>query len=153
MPKFAFRLDPVLDYRQRLENEQQLVFAAALAELRAAEAQRDDYIARRADMRQRIVTKHAEMDGVELRATYAHCDFLDRSIVAQLVVVNTARVKVDRERAKLVVKTTDKKILEVLKERRREAFEAEVSAAEQQAGDEINSRRYDRATTAWENPS
>jgi flagellar FliJ protein len=153
MPKFAFRLDPVLDHRQRLEDAQQLVFAAALAELRAAEAQRDDYIARRADMRQRIVTGHAEMDGVELRATYAHCDFLDRSIVTQQVVINAARVKVDRERAKLVVKTTDKKILEVLKERRREAFEAEVSAAEQQAGDEINSRRYDRASTAWENPS
>jgi flagellar FliJ protein len=152
MPKFAFRLDPVLDYRKRLEDQQQIVFAAALAELRAAEAARDDHIARRGEMHQRILTEHTKMNGFELQATYAHCDYLDRRIRAQQLVVNEVRVKVERERAKLVVKTTDKKILEVLKERRRETFEAEASAAEQHEGDELNARRFDRSPTSGENP-
>jgi len=147
MPKFAFRLDPVLDYRQRLEDEQQIVLAAAVSALRSAEAQRDDYIARRADMRERLYLHHGEMDSIELRATYAHCDFLDRSIVAQQVVVDQARAKADQERLKLVVKTKDKKVLAVLKERRRETFEFEANAAEQRESDEINSRRSDRLTT------
>src|SRR5580658_6060639 len=105
MPKFAFRLDPVLKYRQRLEDEQQIVFAAALSALRSAEAVRDDYIARRADMRSRLLLHHQEMDSVELRASYAHCDYLDRSIVSQQRVVDQAQVVADQERAKLVLKT------------------------------------------------
>jgi flagellar FliJ protein len=153
MAKFAFRLQPVLGHRQRLEDEQQLVFAAALADLRAAEAVRDGHIAERRAMHERLRRHHGEMDVVELRASYAHCDFLDRSIVAQEAVIKEKVVVVDRERVELVAKSKDKKILEVLKERRRETFEAEVSAAEQQEGDEINSRRYDRAITTWENPS
>ena len=150
MPKFAFRLDPVLDYRQRLEDEQQVIFAAAASAQRSAEAQRDDYIVRRAAMRERLHLHHNQMDGIELRATYAHCDFLDRSIVAQQLVVDQARAKADQERAKLVVKTKDKKILAALKERRREIFESEAAATEQRESDEINSRFYDRVTTIGE---
>ena len=147
MPKFTFRLDPVLGYRQRLEDEQQIVLAAAVSALRSAEAVRDDYIARRADIRQRILLHHGEMESVELRATYAHCDYLDRSIVAQQRVIEQARAKADQERAKLVVKTKDKKILAVLKEHRRETFESEAAATEQRESDEINARRFDRVTT------
>jgi len=147
MPRFTFRLDPVLNYRQRLEDEQQIIFAAALSLQRLAEAQRDDYIARRANMRQRLYLHHHEMDGIELRATYAHCDFLDRSIVAQQRVVEQAQVKTDQERAKLIVKSKDKKVLAVLKEQRREIFVFEVAATEQRESDEINSRHFDRVTT------
>jgi flagellar protein FliJ len=153
MPKFAFRLDPVLDHRQRLEDEQQIVLAAAVSAQRSAEAQRDDYIARRGDMRERLVAHHNEMDSIELRATYAHCDFLDRSIVAQQRVVDEARAKADKERAKLVLKTKDKKVLSVLKDRRRETFESEAAAHEQRESDEINSRYFDRVTTIGETSS
>jgi flagellar protein FliJ len=147
MPKFIFRLDPVLDYRQRLEDEQQVVLAAAISALRSAEADRDDYMKRRQEMRSRLLLHHSEMESVELRATYAHCDFLDRSIVAQQKVVAEAKAKADAERARLVVKTKDKKVLSVLKERRRETFDSEIAAAEQRENDEINSRYFDRLTT------
>jgi flagellar export protein FliJ len=153
MPKFAFRLDPVLDHRQRLEDEQQVVLAAALARQLAAEAQRDDYIARRAEMRRRLLEHHNEMDSLELRATYAHCDFLDRSIVAQQAVVDECRAQADQERATLILKTKDKKILSTLKERRRETFESEAAAGEQRDNDETNSRYFDRLTTIGESPS
>jgi flagellar FliJ protein len=151
--RFAFRLDPVLDYRQRLEDEQQVVLAAAISKLRSAEAQRDDYITRRAEMRDRLYQRHGEMDSIELRATYAHCDFLDRSIVTQQGLVEEARVKADQERVKLVVKSRDKKVMSVLKDRRREIFESEASATEQRESDEINSRRSDRVTTSRESSS
>jgi flagellar export protein FliJ len=150
MPKFSFRLDPVLDHRQRLEDEQQIVLAAAVSALRSAEAQRDDYVARRAAMRERLFLHHNEMDGIELRATYAHCDFLDRSIVAQERVVEEKRALADVERANLIVKTKDKKVLSVLRDRRRETFESEAAATEQRESDEINSRSFDRVSTTRE---
>ena len=153
MPKFAFRLDLVLEHRQRLEDEQQIVLAAAVSALRSAESVRDNYIARRGEMRERLLLHHSEMESVELRATYAHCDYLDRSIVAQQRVIDAARLRADQERAKLVVKTKDKKVLAVLKERRRETFESEVAASEQRESDEINSRSFDRLTTSGEIPS
>ena len=153
MPRFIFRLEPVLTYRQRLEDEQQIVLAAAVSALRSAEAVRDDYIARRAEMRERLLLHHNEMESVELRATYAHCDYLDRSIVSQQRVIDQARIVADQERAKLVVKTKDKKILSTLKDRRREVFEFEAAATEQRESDEINSRAFDRAATFRETPS
>ena len=58
MLKFIFRLDPVLDYRQRLEDEQQIVLSAAVSAQRLAEAQRDDYIKRRQEMRSRLLLHH-----------------------------------------------------------------------------------------------
>ena len=153
MAKFAFRLDPVLAHRQRLEDEQQLAFAAALSVQKKAEAVRDDYIERRAAMREKLQNEHATMDGIDLCAGYAHCDYLDRSIVSQQLVIDAARVEVDRERAKLVLKVQDKKVLEVLKERRRETFEFEAATLEQAEADEINSRHYQCVTTSGENPS
>ena len=152
MAKFAFRLDPVLEHRQRLEDEQQRAFAAVLLIQTQAERLRDDYLARRTEMRERLHTQHTEMDSIELRATYAHCDYLDRSIVAQQSVVDEAKLKVAKERAKLVLKVRDKKVLEVLKERRRETFESEAYALEIRESDEINSRHYQSVNTSGEKP-
>jgi flagellar FliJ protein len=153
MPRFVFQLDPVLDYRQRLEDEQQIALAAAVSAQRSAEAQRDDYVARRNQMRDRLVAHHRDMNSIELRATYAHCDFLDRAIVDQQRVVDKMRKKTDEERAKLILKTKDKKILATLKERRREQFDTDAAVRDQQESDEINSRHFDRITTAWESSS
>jgi flagellar FliJ protein len=154
MQKFAFRLDPVLKHRQRLEDEQQVAFGAALAVEVAAIKQRDDYIARRAEMREKLLTQHATMTSIDLRATYAHCDFLDRAIVSQQLVIDAAKAKTEIERLALVAKVQDKKVLEVLKERRRETHESEALATEQSENDEINSRHYEHVSVnVWENPS
>jgi flagellar FliJ protein len=146
MATFTFRLDPVLAHRKRLEDEQQVVFAAAMQRVYDAEWLRNDYCKRRDAMRQRIHAGHAIMAVDELRATYAHCEYLDRAIVTQERVVDEARRLADVERARLLEKSKDKKILETLRAHRRDAFELEAAAAEQRENDELNSRRHDRAT-------
>lgn len=155
MARFAFRLDPVLTFRGRVENERQVVFAAALARQLQAESWRDDLIARRAALRERIRVRHAEMNGDELRATYAHADFLDREIVRQIEAVRVAEVETSAERARLVAATRDKKVLETLRLRRREAFDLEQAVIDQRQTDDTNARRYDRAHAhlARETPS
>jgi flagellar FliJ protein len=153
MARFVFRLDPVLAHRKRLEEEQQVVFAAAMQRLAAAQAIHDGYVAEREALRTRIRTRHGGMRGDELRAAYAHCSFLDKAIEAQAEVVARERRVADAERETLLEKTKDKKILETLRERRRETFEFEAAAYEQRASDEINSRYFDRVLTARETPS
>ena len=153
MARFAFRLDPVLEHRKRLEDEQHIVMAAAMQRIHDAEWSRAEYVARRDEMRERIRSGHAAMDSDELRATYAHCEFLDRAIVMQDRVIGEARRLAEGERAILLDKTRDKKILETLKEHRRATFELEAAATEQRENDEINARRFDRAVAARETPS
>ena len=149
---FVFNLEPVLAHRERLEKEQQLVLATALMKLRDAERYRDDLIARRDALRERLREHHADMDLAELRAAYAHCDYLDREIVAQYVVVGNLTQSADAERLKLVSATKDKRVLETLKTRRRETFEAEAATGERNALDDINARTFDRAQTQRETP-
>lgn len=144
MPRFVFRLDPVLEHRERIENERHVVFAAAMNRLADAERVRDDLIVRRDSMRERLHSHHGEMDSDELRATYAHCDYLDRSIIEQEAVVKMARDVANAERARLLEATKGKKILETLKEHRREVHETEAAAREQAETDDINARRFDR---------
>ena len=107
MARFAFRLDPVLHHRERIEMERQRVFAAAMQRLADAEREREAYIARRNDMHDRLRFNHGAMDAEELRATYAHCDYLDRAIVEAIGLVALARAEADTERARLVEATKD----------------------------------------------
>jgi flagellar FliJ protein len=151
--RFSFQLDPVLAHRRRLEDAQLRVFAAAQQRVVDAEKLRDDYLSRREDMRARLRDGHAAMDADELRATYAHCAYLDRAIVAQQAVIAEARNLANAERAALLERTRDRKVLETLKQRRREAHDTEAAAAEQRENDEINSRRFDRASVIWETSS
>jgi flagellar export protein FliJ len=146
MARFSFRLDPVLAHRRRLEEEQQLVFGAAMQRVYDAEWLRNDYAARRDAMRGRIQHEHATMSVDELRAAYAHCEYLDRAIATQDRVVTEARRLADGERSALLEKAKDTKILETLRERRRNAFDLEAASIEQREMDEINARRFDRAT-------
>jgi flagellar FliJ protein len=150
MARFVFRLDPVLNHRKRLEDEQQRVFALALKQFVEAETLRDDYVARRTAMRALIQDDHARMGVEELRAAYAHCAYLDREIDAQLLVIEERRVHVNAERLVLLEKTRDKKVLETLRERRRETFEREATLVEQRESDELNARYYERSSTPWE---
>jgi flagellar export protein FliJ len=146
MAQFTFPLDPVLQLRKRREDEQQVVFAAAMQRVYDAEWLLNDYRNRRDAMRARISAGHAVMSVDELRAAYAHCEYLDRAMGTQQGVVENLRRAAESERAALLEKTKEKKILETLREHRRVAFVLEADAAEQRENDETNARRFDRAT-------
>ena len=143
---FRFRLDPVLGHRERLESARAGDHARALADRLAAEGQRDELIARRDLTRDRLVREHASLDGDELRATYVHLDYLDRAIVAAQERVDACAAETERARLRLVDAAKDRKVLETLKERRREAFTLEASLADQRELDDLNARLHERAT-------
>jgi flagellar export protein FliJ len=149
---FRFRLDPVLDHRERTERERAGDHARAVAAQHEAERHRDDLIARRDAARRRLTDEHATMGADTLRFTYAHLDYLDRVIVVAEQRVDACVAATAQAHALLVAAARDRKVLETLKDRRREAFLLAAAQAEQRELDDQNARLRDRAYST-EGPS
>lgn len=145
MKKFTFVLQPVLEHRERIEDEKQQVMATCQRELDGAEAElkrlNDEFRSNTAELR----TKHQGLDADALRLYYAHLQFIDRCIVAQIQVVAERRLALDRARIDLLAASKDRKVVDKLKDRRREAHELEEMRVEQNELDDTNARRYSRA--------
>jgi flagellar FliJ protein len=147
MPRFRFRLQSVLDHRDRIERDKQRLLALAQRELLEAEARlqamREDYERTGEELR----VKHAELDAMGLYNYYAHMDYVLRGI--REVEVQVAALSLDVERAKsaLLAARKDRKILETLKDHRRAAFENEQASNEQKMIDDLNSRRQGRESS------
>ena len=98
MKKFAFALQPVLDHRKRIEDEKQLVVAQRKRALDEAERELErlnEEFRRHAAM---LRDNHKKLETRELQCIYAHLQFLDRCIVAQIRIVAERRVALDRAR-------------------------------------------------------
>ena len=145
MKKFAFVLQPVLDHRERIEDEKQQVVAVRQRAVDEAERDlkrlNDDFRSNSTELR----NKHKDLAADELRLYYAHLQYIDRCIVAQIRVVAERRVELDRARTDLLAASTDRKVVEKLKDRRREAHALEEMRLEQNELDDTNARRYSRA--------
>ncbi|MGC2130856.1 MAG: flagellar export protein FliJ [Candidatus Aquilonibacter sp.] len=144
MKRFNFRLQPVLDHRKRIEDQKQLVVAARARALDEAECE----LARlNEEFRNHSVMLregHKKLETRELQCIYAHLQFLDRCIVAQIRIVAERRVALDRARTELLEASKEKKIVEKLKERRREGYVLEEQRMEQKELDDGNARRHGR---------
>jgi flagellar FliJ protein len=145
MKKFAFALQPVLDHRKRIEDQKQLVVAARKRALDEAQAELTRLNAEFRTYAQRLRKEHGKLETSELQAIYAHLQFVDRCTVEQLKIVAERRVALDRAREELLAASKEKKVVEKLKERRKESFELEEERIEQKELDDGNARRYGRA--------
>lgn len=145
MKKFRFPLQPVLDHRKRIEDEKQLVVAQRKRALDEAEhelTRLNEEFRRHAAM---LRDNHKKLETRELQCIYAHLQFLDRCIIAQIRIVAERRVALDRARTELLAASKEKKVVEKLKERRREAYVTEEQRVEQKELDDGNARRFGRA--------
>jgi flagellar FliJ protein len=144
MKKFTFTLQPVLEHRERIEDEKQQVVALRLRALKEAEQELERLNAEFRLYSERLQLEHKRLKIEDLRLHYAHLQFLDRNIVAQIRVLAERRVALDRARVDLQAASKERKVVERLKEKRREAHAAEESRIEQNELDDANNRRYGR---------
>jgi flagellar FliJ protein len=151
MARFRFRLQSVLDVRARVQDERQRELALSQRDLSDAAAALADLNDAREEQRGALTREHHRFDVEALRATYAHLAYLDRAIEDQAVRVAACRDEADRAQARLIAANTEKKVLETLRTRRYEAFNAQATVAEQQESDEQNARRFGRESTSREN--
>ncbi|HEV7180406.1 MAG TPA: flagellar export protein FliJ [Candidatus Baltobacteraceae bacterium] len=146
--RFKFSLEAVLDVRKRLEDEKQQIVAR---KQRALDLSQNELKSLNDDFRlnsDRLRSEHRELDAEGLRLHYGHLQFLDRAITAQIRVVAERRIELERARVELLEASKERKVVEKLKERRREAFVIEELRIEQNELDDGNARRYGRAVQA-----
>ena len=145
MKRFAFALQPVLEHRKRIEDAKQLVVATRKRALDDAERELERLNAEFLQHSTMLRQGHKQFDTRELQSIYAHLQFLDRCIIAQIRIVAERRIALDRARNDLLEASKEKKVVEKLKERRREAHTLEEQRMEQKELDDGNARRYGRA--------
>jgi flagellar FliJ protein len=142
MRKFKFSLEPVLDQRERIEDEKQQIFAARQRELLEAEQE----LARLNGDFKRFSTRlrddHASLATEELRWHYAHLEYLDRCITMQHAVISQRRTAVERARIDLVEASKERKVMEKLKDKRLQEHRAREASFEQKELDDANNRRF-----------
>ncbi len=142
--RFRFRLQPVLEHRERILDERQRVFAQKQRDVAEAEATAAALEAEREKQRAALTRDHTRIDVDALRATYAHLAYLDRSIADHAVRRAACSAELARAQHELVAANTDRKVLETLKARRFEAHRADEAQLEQRDVDDQNARRYVR---------
>jgi flagellar protein FliJ len=142
--KFIFRLQPVLDHRQRLEDEKKQTMAVRQRACDEAQAELDRLNLEFREHSMMVRTQHKEFDAEALRAHYGHLHFLDRVIDAQIRVLAERRAALERARQDLVAAQKDRKVVDKLKDRRKALFVAEEMRIEQGELDDANARAYGR---------
>lgn len=143
--KFPFALQPVLDARQRAEDEKM----QELARRRRALDESDRELERIAGARDRCMNALAESAygcaAVDLRVRDAHLRRLDAAFAEESLRRGELLAAWEPARDALLAARRARRTLERLKERRRQAFAAEEARREEAELDESNARAYDRA--------
>ncbi len=144
MRSFKFMLKPVLDQRERIEDEKQQAFAARQTELKAAQ---DELARLNGEFKRYSVALregHATLTSEELRRHYAHLEYLDRCMVMQHAAISQHKIAVEKARKDLVGASKDRKVIEKLREKRFEEHQAMEAAFEQKELDDSNARRREK---------
>ncbi len=144
MQRFRFGLQPLLNHRDRIEQGKQVALAAAQRDLATAQADRDRLVTDLREHSESVRARHGELRGDELRATYTYLHALSRAIESQEARVVACAFAVQQAQAVLLEATRDKHVLETLKTRRREAYDAELQLVEARELDDANARAFGR---------
>ncbi len=144
MARFRFGLQPVLEHRERLESQHRQRLAAAKRDLLEAHARRDALTEELRSGSEVLRTSHGRFSADELRGHYAYLHGLAKAIEEHEVRVTACASHVERAQAALVNASRDKAVLDTLKSRRRDAYDAEASLAEARELDDANARAFGR---------
>jgi flagellar biosynthesis chaperone FliJ len=126
MPRFRFALAPLLDRRVRVEEERKQILARR-------QRAYDDAVRGLGQLgRQLAAGPYAD---------HALLRFLSRAIETQTGLVAQRRAAVECARDDLIAASRARRVLEKLQERRRRAFDAAESRAEELELEEANARR------------
>jgi flagellar FliJ protein len=142
--RFTFNLQPVLEHRQRIEDEKKQTVAVRQRAVHDAKAELDRLNEEFREYTARIRTQHRALDAEGLRSHYGHLHFLNRLIDAQIRVLAERRAALERARQDLIAAQKQRKVVDKLKDRRKAAFVAEELRIEQSEIEDANARAYGR---------
>jgi flagellar protein FliJ len=136
MKKFKFRLDTVLQVREKQEKKVQVEMAVIVLERTHEEKNLELLSDQRNDMIVEAENK-AHLSAAELQADQAYLASLADQISQKKNHLNELHDREDEKRDELVKKMTDKKVLEKLKEKKKIEHAHEVDKVDQTMLDSI----------------
>lgn len=146
MAKFIYKMQSLLNIKEKLEEQAKTAYGLAKAALNEEEAKLAELVARK---NQYIEQKRMEMSAAlnvhELTQLEHAIKSMEYKIAEQILVVRQAEKNVMLAQAKLENAIKERKIQEKLREHALEQFKQEMEAAEQQEINELVTFRFGKA--------
>lgn len=143
--RFRFNLEAILRHRERTEDARRREFAEANRMVEEERLRREDILRERSEMQDEIVRsfeEHAPFQSVV--TSYHMVGRLEQAASESIRRQQALETELERRRAALVVARQETKMLETLKERRREEFVREQERVEQALLDELSIQARER---------
>ncbi|WKZ31865.1 MAG: flagellar export protein FliJ [Thermodesulfobacteriota bacterium] len=145
MKKFTFTLEPLFNYRQRLEDLCRKGFEEALGLLKEEERKIER-------LRELYRQSSAEIDSLkekgespgDLDLHYSYVDGLKKHIADQERILREVNLLAERKRGELVEASKNRKVIEAFKDKSLESYNKEARRREQRESDELVTLRYGR---------
>lgn len=151
MAKFIYRMQSILDIKNKLETQARMDYAAARMQLNEEEEKLDQLIRRKHDYE--LEAKGLLQDELHVRDILENQTAILRMqeyIALQQIQVNLAQKRLEQEREKLKEVMQERKTHEKLREKAFDEFVHEENAAEGKAIDELTSYTYGQKRKAGE---
>lgn len=143
MKKFAFRLQSVLNYREKIEHQRHLVFARVLQVVQTQERELVDLYRLTSEAIEELREQVAEkVDVAALRQERLYLASVTRRIAEAIKRLRTVENELEHARRRLIDARRDRRALELLHQRRGDEYEYEANRQMQMELDEIGGRSW-----------
>jgi flagellar FliJ protein len=150
MARFIFRLQSVLDLREKLEDQKELEYAQALRQVEEERAKERALQKQKADCLGNLAARlggEGEASPIDPHEVARYNDFIDvlkERITAQQKAVHAAEQFAEVKRKELVEAMRARKTIEKLRENALEEYTEEEKRGEQKQVDEVVSYKYSK---------
>lgn len=145
MEKFVFKLQKVLDYRSEIEEKKKDEFAKAQKKLLSEKDKLENLIERK---KSAVEDKSNYKSKLDYQLLLNYIDFMDNKIENQMAEIKKAEDELAIKKDELIKSTSDRKVIEKLKEKAKDEFDLEVGQKEQKLNDGFALFSYVRGGSA-----
>lgn len=134
MEAFNYKLQKVLDYKERIEEKKKEEFVKALKAQLAQERELQHFI----NTKDAVNNQVSELKTINDFQNFSrYIEFLDKKIENAKYKLAKATEQLEIKKQELIKSTSDRKVLDKLKEKARQDFEAENNRKEQKLNDDF----------------
>ena len=144
MARFRYRMQNILDIKEKMETQAKNEFAQAQAKLNAEEEKLADRVSYRQKLQEdggRLLLAD-RLDILKIDENKKMVSYAGEQVRAQTIQVRMAQKKLDEQRVRMQKAMQERKTHEILKEKAFDDFKVELKAAEGQEIDELTSYTY-----------
>lgn len=151
MAKFVYRMQSILNIKEKMEEQAKVAFGAANAELRVEEERLQRLFQRQIQyLAEGTMLRQAVLDPLKLQENENALDYMEDAIKSQKIRVKKAEEALERARQVLQEYMIERKTHEQLKEAAFEEFKEELAKEESKEVDELVSYLYGRRRSVEE---